>query len=707
MGVREFLSEETVELSAEQFWALRADQRWDAHVADLDGQVFHLSWAKDEVDAEGNPMVRREVRLTFRDNPVPKALRGLLKDPDFAFLVKSSWRTRCWDEAHAMDLETILPVFSDRISIKARQWAEPISDRQCKVCARVKIGVSRMPLPGIAGTVERGIEKGMRDAYAQLPARALAYALKNPLSTQLPPMPDSVAVASASGLPTPQQLLNILETATNGHTAAFGFEAPGVRTAPFNGAEPPLAAGEQHDATYSCARGVHQAAGPAQPAIQVGRTAQLGDGLAPASPMAPPTPLSEQPFYAPYREHWDGAAAASTADAAMHLIANGGGVAQGGEGKSAEAAGEEAEGGTPADRIALLRQRTAALREAVRAAELAADAQEEAFGEEAELARRQLQAQLHAEESRSVLLVQRVRALEAELRAERRLVGCLMRQMELSPAGQSADEARAAADATSAAIADTKAATMATAVAAAACAAHDAVAPSAAAAAVAAAVLEATAAVPLSTHSGQPASPLPRPAHSSRCATPPAAKAAGAAALTAPSAQLNRSPPSPEGALTPSAVLAGEGGERMSSAIAASHLPEVLRTLEGGAFAEDVALRTVQLGTQELVCSDIRLLHLLWSARGDEITKSWNVAWGRIKGLELQREKHRVLLLLFSVRELPTTSGEPDGPISHPTSRPIQCHNSAAARLVYNAIQAGRALHAERSAMLQLAASQR
>lgn len=703
MGVREFLSEETVNLSAEQFWALRADQQWDEHVANLDGQVFHLSWAKDEVDTEENPMVRREVRLTFRENPVPKALRGLLKDPDFAFLVKSSWRTRCWDEAHAMDLETILPVFSDRISIKARQWAEPISDRQCKICARVKIGVSRMPLPGIAGTIERGIEKGMRDAYAQLPARALAYALKNPLSTELLPLPALAAPEPASGPPTPwpRQLLDGTEPSRvahpNGHTAAV---SSAVSAGASNGTEPPLAGSEQGDASCSCTGGSHQAVDPAQPEVEisVGGSAQLstGDLAQPATPVAQPC---DQPPSTPGQEtpQWDGAAAALTADAAMQLIGNG---------------TREAEGITPAERIALLRQRTAALREAVRAAELAADAQEEVLEGETELARRQLQAQLHAEEERSVLLVRRVEALEAELAAERRLVSALMSQMEQSaqPAGQSAEEARTAADATTAAIADAKAATLATAVAAAACAAHDAFAPGAAATAAvkaAAAVLDATAATPSSADSPQPAAPLPRPAHAAGCTTPPpVTSTVEAAALRAVPSAWSCTQPSPDTAVTPSALLAAGDGERMSSAIAASHLPEVLRSIEGGAFAGDVPLRSVQLGTQELVCSNARLLHLLWSSRGDEIIKSWNVAWGRIKGLELQRDKNRVVLLLFSVRELPTTGGEPDGPISHPASRPIQCHNSAAARLVYDAIQVGRALHAERSVMIQLAASQ-
>ena len=105
-------------------------------------QVFQLCWLKEEVDAEGHPCVEREVRLTFRENPVPKMLRGMFKDPEFAFLVRvrslrcvretserrprdlrerstrmelrmrrrrqARWRTHVWDEAHAMEFVTIL-----------------------------------------------------------------------------------------------------------------------------------------------------------------------------------------------------------------------------------------------------------------------------------------------------------------------------------------------------------------------------------------------------------------------------------------------------------------------------------------------------------------------------------------------------------------------------------------------------------------------
>ena len=56
-------------------------------------QVFNLVWLENFNDEEGKEMVKRRVRLTFKENPVPKALRGMLKDPEFAFHVDV--RTAC------------------------------------------------------------------------------------------------------------------------------------------------------------------------------------------------------------------------------------------------------------------------------------------------------------------------------------------------------------------------------------------------------------------------------------------------------------------------------------------------------------------------------------------------------------------------------------------------------------------------------------
>jgi len=145
--------------------------------------------------------------------------------------------------------------------------------------------------------------------------------------------------------------------------------------------------------------------------------------------------------------------------------------------------------------------------------------------------------------------------------------------------------------------------------------------------------------------------------------------------------------------LTPSEQFAAEGGAQLLTAMAASHLPEVLRTIDGGAFAAEAPVRSVQLGVQELVCTHQRLVHLKWSPSGDEILKTWNVPWRRVKGVELQRDRrrvptpslllthsptspfgdglrHRVLMLLFSTRELPADSGEP-ADAWHPPSRQV------------------------------------
>mmetsp|Transcript_15011 Transcript_15011/g.45828 ORF Transcript_15011/g.45828 Transcript_15011/m.45828 type:complete len:637 (+) Transcript_15011:381-2291(+) len=634
----------------------------------------------------------------------------MLKDPDFAFVVKSSWRTHVFDEAHAMDLETILPVFSDRISIKAQQWAVPISDSECMVCAKVRISVSR--LPGISGTVERGIEKGMRDAYAQLPARAFEYAQRNPQSIILPSLTGSVQEE-----PAPQS--EHLGPSNEQAKAVFvDAQMPSKENVPVDGITPHSADIDSSLASASSDATPAAEATPAlgSPNVVEGLLSSQGGeplfaeeemlevAMSPGSspPMAvymPTSPICPSSANGADHESPETGAAASmrTVAAAEQLLIE---------------RDTEAEGLPPSERIALLRRRTAALRDAVRAAEAAADAQETALAQEAERARRELQAHLHAEEERSMLLRQRVDALEKELEAERRLVSTLMAQLKLAsePSDQSSEEVNHAFEATNSAIADAKAATQATAVAAAACEAHDASSPAssaAVAARTAAAILDVTTsctpgALGDAEHE-QSALTAPLPS-SGPLQAPDAATLRRGGGLTSPADLLFLTPP--DSVTTPTArELAGDAGEQMLNAIAASHLPEVLTTIEGGTFAGEVALRSVQLGTQELVCSNMRLLHLLWSSRGDEITKSWNVAWGRIKGVELQRDKSRVMLLLFSSRELQSAEGEPDEPIAHPASRQIECHNSAAARLVYDAVQAGRAMYSERNAMMQLAAS--
>ena len=171
-------------MAAEDFWALRQDVGFDEHIAAVDKQT--AEWLSNEpfVDAEGNGQVRRTTRLAYKENPIPKSVRSMVGDGEFAFKVTSSMWTHLYDEAHPMSFKTGLPVFSDRISIEGIQWCEPISATQCKLCARVNVSVK---VTGLSGQIEKTIEKGSKDAYAALPGHAESYVAKLRAQGKQPP----------------------------------------------------------------------------------------------------------------------------------------------------------------------------------------------------------------------------------------------------------------------------------------------------------------------------------------------------------------------------------------------------------------------------------------------------------------------------------------------------------------------------------------
>jgi len=102
--------------SAEEFWSYRLDLRFDELIVEGDGQVMRVERWDDLQDAQGHAVVDRTVKLTFKKNPVPKSLRGLLNDPEFAFEVSARWHRTLFDKEHAM-----------AYSIKARRPHRPPS----------------------------------------------------------------------------------------------------------------------------------------------------------------------------------------------------------------------------------------------------------------------------------------------------------------------------------------------------------------------------------------------------------------------------------------------------------------------------------------------------------------------------------------------------------------------------------------------------
>ena len=93
-----------------------------------------------------------------------------------------------------------------------------------------------------------------------------------------------------------------------------------------------------------------------------------------------------------------------------------------------------------------------------------------------------------------------------------------------------------------------------------------------------------------------------------------------------------------------------------------------------------VLLEHVGLGPCTVLCTEARVLYV----RTGTWEQHWQVPLGRLRGVELQPERTRVLLQLFAEGKLPLF-GTP--------SRAIECSNATAMQLVYSAIQHIRALY--------------
>ena len=159
----------------EEFWALREDANWDHYNAELDGQIFTTLKQDRWLDeATGEEKIQRSHRLKAKVNPIPRALRSTLGVDEFIVRVHATWHARLYEKQHAMALQVQTPVFTDRIKINGEQWAEKVDDHNCLLKTRMTIQC-KLPGPGIGTQVEKGTEKGMKDAYKDQPRRVIEY----------------------------------------------------------------------------------------------------------------------------------------------------------------------------------------------------------------------------------------------------------------------------------------------------------------------------------------------------------------------------------------------------------------------------------------------------------------------------------------------------------------------------------------------------
>eukprot|EP00966_Prymnesium_polylepis_P115574 2671749-Prymnesium_polylepis.1 len=143
--MREFDTSVEVPCSAKLLWSLRQHRSFDDFLAEHEKQQFFLCHEKRWKDGAGEEMMERKIKLEFRENPVPRAMRSLLKNPDLAIHTSESWFLNKWDEKHPKEYSVEPPALSDRITISGKQWAVPLTEHSCRFVCKDVVSVSRMP----------------------------------------------------------------------------------------------------------------------------------------------------------------------------------------------------------------------------------------------------------------------------------------------------------------------------------------------------------------------------------------------------------------------------------------------------------------------------------------------------------------------------------------------------------------------------------
>ena len=166
---REIVIRSACGMSAANFWSLRSDTGFDDWFCKQDKQIFDLVKNTPFVGANGASSIDRVFHMYMQEEHVPKAIRAMLPAANKFFVkVIAQFSTHLFDEKHPYTYTAIYPIFTERIHVHGRQWAEPLSDKSCRLHARIQVKVD---IALVGGAVERWIEQLVRSTYDVLPAR--------------------------------------------------------------------------------------------------------------------------------------------------------------------------------------------------------------------------------------------------------------------------------------------------------------------------------------------------------------------------------------------------------------------------------------------------------------------------------------------------------------------------------------------------------
>lgn len=111
--------------------------------------------------------VKRVATTTYNTNPVPKALRHLLKSKEFALRTEGFWYLNSFDKDHPHTFTTTIPSLGDRVKVTGLSWLEPVDEHSCDA---IYVNTITIKARGVGSMLERTVEGNFKASTEDLPA---------------------------------------------------------------------------------------------------------------------------------------------------------------------------------------------------------------------------------------------------------------------------------------------------------------------------------------------------------------------------------------------------------------------------------------------------------------------------------------------------------------------------------------------------------
>jgi hypothetical protein len=183
-----------VPLPAAEAWRLHRNFGFTSFSADIDRQAVSLVEETVSVDGSGNHQMRRTFKMVFKTDPVPAALRGLLKTEEIEPIMREVWVAEVHDHEYSYQFTSDVAFFGDKLKVSGRQWFVPLDENRCTYHSRAEVRASYFP--GMNGLLERAAAEKLEWAMSTFGDRAVLF-LAQPQLASVAVVPGSQAFGAA------------------------------------------------------------------------------------------------------------------------------------------------------------------------------------------------------------------------------------------------------------------------------------------------------------------------------------------------------------------------------------------------------------------------------------------------------------------------------------------------------------------------------